>query len=161
MGIVTEKWFAPQAVVGFWPAQRGSGDATDDIVLPQHGKRLHGLRQQLRRRDNKPNLSIADFVAPADADVTDQTLTYLRSMANLRELDLNDSQVTDDGAAELAKLTALEVIRLRGTKITDAGLREHLSRLPVLKRLDLRATSVTDEAIEAWKTAGKGRRALR
>ena len=28
--------------------------------------RLHGLRQQLRRRDGKPNLSIADFVAPAD-----------------------------------------------------------------------------------------------
>ena len=65
--IVSEKWFAPKAVVGFWPAHRDG----DDIVLPADGKRLHGLRQQLKRRDNKPNLSIADFVAPADAAVTD------------------------------------------------------------------------------------------
>ncbi len=69
--IVTEQWFAPKAVVGFWPAHRGEGDARDDIVLPEHGRRLHGLRQQLQRRDNKPNFSIADFVAPADASVTD------------------------------------------------------------------------------------------
>ena len=33
--------------------------------------RLYGLRQQLRRRDGKPNLSIADFVAPASAAVSD------------------------------------------------------------------------------------------
>ena len=65
--IVSEQWFAPKAVVGFWPAHRDG----DDIVLPAHGKRLHGLRQQLKRRDNKPNLSISDFVAPADAAVTD------------------------------------------------------------------------------------------
>ncbi len=97
----------------------------------------------------------------ANANVSDETLTYLRGMANLRELDLNDSQVTDDGMPVLAKLTALEVIRLRGTKITDAGLREHLSRLPSLKRLDLRATSVTAEAIEEWKSEGEDRRAFR
>ena len=65
--IVNERWFVPKAVVGFWPAHRDG----DDIVLPQHGRRLHGLRQQLKRRDGKPNLSISDFVAPADADITD------------------------------------------------------------------------------------------
>jgi 5-methyltetrahydrofolate--homocysteine methyltransferase len=65
--IVTGQWFAPKAVVGFWPAHRDS----DDIVLPQHDRRLHGLRQQLKRRDGKPNLSISDFIAPSDAEVTD------------------------------------------------------------------------------------------
>jgi 5-methyltetrahydrofolate--homocysteine methyltransferase len=65
--IIAEQWFAPKAVVGFWPAHRDG----DDIVLPDHGRRLHGLRQQLKRRDDKPNLSIADFVASADDDVTD------------------------------------------------------------------------------------------
>ena len=69
--IVGEQWFAPKAVVGFWPAHRGRGDAADDIVLPEHGRCLHGLRQQLQRRDGKPNLSIADFVAPAGSPVTD------------------------------------------------------------------------------------------
>lgn len=97
----------------------------------------------------------------ANPDVTDETLAYLRDMANLRELDLNDSQVSDDGLAELARLTGLEVIRIRGTRITDNGLRDHLSRLPNLKRLDLRSTSVTQEAIDDWKAAGEGRRAFR
>ena len=65
--IVTGAWFVPKAVIGFWPAHRDG----DDIVLSQHGQRLHGLRQQLKRRDGKPNLSIGDFVAPADAGVID------------------------------------------------------------------------------------------
>ena len=65
--IVTDRWFVPKAVVGFWPAVRDG----DDIALPLHGRRLHGLRQQLKRRDGKPNLSISDFVAPSDVAVTD------------------------------------------------------------------------------------------
>ena len=65
--IVTEQWFAPKAVVGVWPAHRDG----DDIVLPEHDRRLHGLRQQLKRRDGKPNVSISDFVAPADTGLTD------------------------------------------------------------------------------------------
>ena len=67
--IVDEQWFRPRAAVGFWRAHR-SADG-DDIVLPDEGVTLHGLRQQLARRDGKPNLSIADFVAPADAGVDD------------------------------------------------------------------------------------------
>ncbi len=65
--IVDERWFVPKAVVGFWPAHRDG----DDIVLPQHQTRLHGLRQQLKRRDGKRNLSISDFVAPSDAGIID------------------------------------------------------------------------------------------
>ena len=64
-------WFGPKAVVGFWPAHRDG----DDIVLPEHNRRLHGLRQQLDRRNgrrsNTTNRSIADFVAAADDPVTD------------------------------------------------------------------------------------------
>ena len=70
--IVAEQWFRPKAVVGFWPAHSDG----DDIVLAADGAqvfdtRLHGLRQQLKRRDGKPNLSISDFVAPASAGVRD------------------------------------------------------------------------------------------
>ena len=35
--IVAERWFEPKAVVGFWQAHRGDGDAADDIVLPDRG----------------------------------------------------------------------------------------------------------------------------
>ena len=70
--IVGEQWFQPKAVVGIWPARRDG----DDILVASGGAgvfdtRLYGLRQQLRRRDGKPNLSIADFVAPSSAGVSD------------------------------------------------------------------------------------------
>ena len=76
--IVDEQWFGPRAVVGFWPARRDG----DDVLLASDGlrrydRRLHGLRQQLRRRDGKPNLSIADFVAPAEADVVDHVGAFV------------------------------------------------------------------------------------
>ena len=75
--IVADGWFAPKAVVGFWPAHRDG----DDIVLASRSgrvfdTRLFGLRQQLRRH-GKPNLSIADFVAPATAGVGDHVGAFV------------------------------------------------------------------------------------
>jgi 5-methyltetrahydrofolate--homocysteine methyltransferase len=67
--IIDERWFTPKAVVGFWPAAR----VGDDIALYADDARkspiatLHTLRQQLARRDSKPNVALADFVAPASA----------------------------------------------------------------------------------------------
>ncbi|NNM72389.1 methionine synthase [Enterovirga aerilata] len=63
--IVTERWFNPKAVIGFWPANA----VGDDIRLYTGESRsetlatLHGLRQQLQRRDGRPNLCVSDFVA--------------------------------------------------------------------------------------------------
>jgi 5-methyltetrahydrofolate--homocysteine methyltransferase len=65
--IVEQQWFAPKAVVGFWPAAR----VGDDIALYGDESRekpiatLHTLRQQLGRRDGRPHLALADFIAPA------------------------------------------------------------------------------------------------
>jgi 5-methyltetrahydrofolate--homocysteine methyltransferase len=64
--IVEERWFNPKAVIGFWPANA----VGDDIRLytgESRSERLatfHGLRQQLSKRDGKPNMCISDFVAP-------------------------------------------------------------------------------------------------
>ena len=63
--IVEEQWLEPRAVVGFWPA-RGTGD---DIVLEASDGEAHTLfhlRQQGQKPDGQPNLSLADFVAPAN-----------------------------------------------------------------------------------------------
>ena len=49
----------------------------DDIALFTGNSRtqtratLHTLRQQLQRRDGKPNVALSDFVAPASSGVTD------------------------------------------------------------------------------------------
>lgn len=64
--IVDERWFNPKAVIGFWPANA----VGDDIALYTGESRqerlatLHGLRQQLSKRDGKPNMCLSDFFAP-------------------------------------------------------------------------------------------------
>ncbi len=71
--IIEEKWFAPKAVVGFWPA----GTVGDDIRLFADETRdaelatFFTLRQQLSKRDGRPNVALSDFVAPADSGSRD------------------------------------------------------------------------------------------
>jgi 5-methyltetrahydrofolate--homocysteine methyltransferase len=66
--IIEEKWFAPKAVVGFWPAAPDGDDirvyADDDRRRPI--ATFFTLRQQLAKRDGRPNLALADFVARND-----------------------------------------------------------------------------------------------
>lgn len=68
--IVEGKWFRPRAVVGFWPANA----VGDDIRLFTGEDRahelatLHTLRQQVTKRDGRPNVALADFVAPEAPD---------------------------------------------------------------------------------------------
>lgn len=71
--IIDEKWFAPKAVVGFWPA----GTVGDDIRLFADEARngelatFFTLRQQLSKRDGRPNVALSDFVAPVDSGSRD------------------------------------------------------------------------------------------
>ncbi|CAN7443247.1 methionine synthase [Rhizobium sp. LjRoot98] len=67
--VIAEKWFAPKAVVGFWPA----GVVGDDIRLFTDESRakeratFYTLRQQMTKRDGRPNVALSDFVAPVDS----------------------------------------------------------------------------------------------
>ncbi|MBD9593545.1 methionine synthase [Ensifer sp. ENS07] len=71
--IIEEKWFAPKAVVGFWPA----GTVGDDIRLFTGEDRaaelatFFTLRQQLSKRDGRANVALSDFVAPVDSGSND------------------------------------------------------------------------------------------
>jgi 5-methyltetrahydrofolate--homocysteine methyltransferase len=64
--IVAEKWLTARAVIGFWPA-----NSRDDDILLRDGDRdimLHSLRQQMTRDKDRPNLALADFIAPDGED---------------------------------------------------------------------------------------------
>ncbi len=71
--IIAEKWFAPKAVVGFWPG----GTVGDDIRLFTDEAReteqatFFTLRQQMSKRDGRPNVALSDFVAPVDSGKRD------------------------------------------------------------------------------------------
>ena len=64
--IIDERWYQAKAVIGFWPANA----VGDDIRLYTGESRtetlasFHGLRQQLSKRDGRPNTCLSDFVAP-------------------------------------------------------------------------------------------------
>jgi 5-methyltetrahydrofolate--homocysteine methyltransferase len=63
--IVHEKWLTAKGSVGFWPA----GSNGKDSVHVKNGKRdvqLEFLRQQIKKAEGQPNISLADFIAPAD-----------------------------------------------------------------------------------------------
>jgi 5-methyltetrahydrofolate--homocysteine methyltransferase len=68
--MVDEKWLTARAVIGFWPAN----SADDDILVFGDKARkfpiatLHTLRQQMVREQGRPNLALADFIAPKGTD---------------------------------------------------------------------------------------------
>jgi 5-methyltetrahydrofolate--homocysteine methyltransferase len=71
--IIAGRWFAPKAVIGFWPAN----SIGDDIQLftDETGRKplatFFTLRQQLTKRDGRANVALADFVAPLSAGTRD------------------------------------------------------------------------------------------
>ncbi len=78
------------------------------------------------------------------SDVTDEWLTEL-SRLELRQLDINSSQVTDAGVAALADQPLLDQLSLAESHITDAAL-STLGRLK-LSCVDLRYTAITDSGL--------------
>ena len=71
--MVAEELVQADAVLGFFPA-RSVGDDIELFREDDPSKTLaviHTLRQQMPRTDDRPNLALADFVAPADSGVTD------------------------------------------------------------------------------------------
>jgi 5-methyltetrahydrofolate--homocysteine methyltransferase len=71
--IIGERWFDARAVAGFWPANAEG----DDILVYADESRtapvsvLHTLRQQLARRDGRPNVALSDFIAPRASGIAD------------------------------------------------------------------------------------------
>lgn len=76
--------------------------------------------------------------------VTDDDMMGLKGLADLRELYLCGTDITDAGLEHVRGLRALEVLDLwRCGNVTDAGL-EHLEGMPSLRRLSLWNTEITD-----------------
>ncbi len=70
--ITGEGWFKAAAAVGFWPANSEGDDiAVFDPARKSEIARLHGLRQQIARREGRFNVAISDFVAPRATGLED------------------------------------------------------------------------------------------
>jgi 5-methyltetrahydrofolate--homocysteine methyltransferase len=70
--IVAEKWLQPKAVLGFWPANSDDKDTVTLLDTENNEEiELQFLRQQMKKASGQPNLSLADFIAPATASRQD------------------------------------------------------------------------------------------
>src|SRR5690606_3152314 len=107
--IIDEKWFVPKAVVGFWPANA----VGDDVRLFTGEDRqteletFFTLRQQLSKRDGKPNMALSDFVAPVDSGKPDYLGGFVVT-AGLEEVAIAErfEKANDDYSSILVKALA-------------------------------------------------------
>jgi 5-methyltetrahydrofolate--homocysteine methyltransferase len=107
--IVAEGALTARGVVGFFPAN-GVGD---DIELYRDDSRrqvigvIHTLRQQMAKRDGRPNLALADFVAPKESGLRDYVGAFAVTAGHgLESLVAKYEALHDDYSAILAKALA-------------------------------------------------------
>ena len=92
------------------------------------------------------NLRDARIIHGKSPSFNDQSLRSFASSSMLQHLDLEGTQVTDDGLPVLRGMPMLSVLRLNGTQIRGTGL-EHINRGAKLALVDLSNTRVDDQAL--------------
>ncbi len=72
--IVEEKWLAASGVIGLFPANSAGADDIEIYADESRARVLmtwHNLRQQMVKPPDRPNLCLADFIAPKGSGVKD------------------------------------------------------------------------------------------
>ena len=105
----------------------------------------------------KPKASevIARFKALRTSEISDASLAELASLTEgfeeLTEIDATSSSVSSGGLAHLTKLPLLKKLNLTSTKVTDQGM-QHLAQVPSLESLALQGTAISDAGVATLTT---------
>jgi len=124
--IVDERWFNPKAVIGFWPAQADG----DDIQLYTGQSRseglatLHTLRQQLLRRDGRPNIAMSDFVAPIGGPADWVGAFVVTAGAEEEKISARFAQANDDYGSIMVKALADRIAEALAERMHERVRRE-------------------------------------
>ena len=125
--IVEERWFDPKAVIGFWPAN-GVGD---DIRLykgesrSQELETFFTLRQQLSKRDGRPNVALADYVAPVGSLKPDWLGAFVVTAgANEEKIAERFARANDDYSSIMVKALADRIAEAFAEKMHERVRRE-------------------------------------
>jgi 5-methyltetrahydrofolate--homocysteine methyltransferase len=131
--IVEDRWFDPKAVIGFWPAAATG----DDIILYTGESRseelasFRTLRQQLPRRDGRPNLALADFIAPSEMGIADYIGGFVVT-AGAREEKISErfAKANDDYGSILVKALADRIAEALAERLHERVRREFWGYAP-------------------------------
>ena len=77
--IVDQKWLSANAVYGIFPANSVDNDDIEiytDETKTKIAMKYHTLRQQTKKPSRRPNLALADFIAPKETGVDDYIGTF-------------------------------------------------------------------------------------
>ena len=69
--LIKEKWLTAKGVVGFWEANATAHDTVEVKDVNDDVYHLEFLRQQIKKAPGQPNISLADFVKPKSASLSD------------------------------------------------------------------------------------------
>ncbi|MEO8584176.1 MAG: methionine synthase [Flavitalea sp.] len=69
--IIKEKWLRPSAVIGFWKANSNGKDTITVLKDDASTVKLESIRQQPKKAGGQPNMSLSDFIAPAEEGIVD------------------------------------------------------------------------------------------
>ena len=64
--LIAERWVTPKATVGLWRARREGDDIL--VLAGNDWTRLPMLRQQVKKREGRANMCLADFISPEGED---------------------------------------------------------------------------------------------
>jgi 5-methyltetrahydrofolate--homocysteine methyltransferase len=64
--LIAERWVTPKATVGLWRCKREGDDVL--LLAGNDWTRLPFLRQQVKKREGRPNMCLADFINPEGED---------------------------------------------------------------------------------------------
>jgi 5-methyltetrahydrofolate--homocysteine methyltransferase len=133
--IVDEKWLKARAVVGFFPA---SSDGAEQIFL--HIKHETGdlqkatvqtIRQQMVKNDGRPNLALADYIAPADSGVQDWLGAFVVTTGiGLDEKVAEFEKTNDDYSSIMVKALADRLAEAFAERLHEKVRREYWGYAP-------------------------------
>lgn len=92
-----------------------------------------------------PELRVVDFTG---TKITDRGLSLISKSQQIRLLMLNFTRITDNGLDVLANMSALRLLYLGDTSISDAGLKK-LETLPQLEAIRFTRLPVTDDGVKS------------
>lgn len=107
--IIEQKRLHCHGVIGFYPANAIDGDQTELYVNDdrrQVSKVLNHLRQQAERPENRPFLSLADFIAPKSTGIADYIGAFAVSCFGAEDLAAAYERDLDDYHSIMVKALA-------------------------------------------------------
>jgi len=93
--VIDEKWLKARGAIGFWPANKISPDSVD-LMTGSGRVTLEFLRQQVKKTEGQPNLSLADFIAPAETNYQDHLGAFSVTISGIEPHIKRFEQAHDD-----------------------------------------------------------------